>query len=128
MLKPKDSEIEQMLSAYIATALWSSNDDDGKPLDDTKTHFDLSEECLTKFREDCTKFATENYETITNCFDNDNCCWGQAGHDFWLTRNGHGAGFWDGDWPKEQGQLLTEKSENFGEVDIYIGDDGKIYV
>ena len=21
-----------------------------------------------------------------------------AGHDFWLTRNGHGAGFWDGDW------------------------------
>jgi|TARA_R110000744_G_scaffold366338_1_gene475354 hypothetical protein len=22
----------------------------------------------------------------------------RIGHDFWLTRNGHGAGFWDGDW------------------------------
>ena len=22
----------------------------------------------------------------------------RAGTDFWLTRNGHGAGFWDGDW------------------------------
>ena len=25
-----------------------------------------------------------------------------AGHDFALTRNGHGAGFWDGDWPGEE--------------------------
>ena len=23
---------------------------------------------------------------------------GQIGHDFFLTRNGHGAGFWDGAW------------------------------
>ena len=22
----------------------------------------------------------------------------RIGHDFWLTRNGHGAGFWDGGW------------------------------
>jgi len=34
----------------------------------------------------------------------------QAGHDFWLTRNGHGAGFWDGDWP-ETGDALTEASK-----------------
>lgn len=27
----------------------------------------------------------------------------QAGHDFWLTRNGHGAGFWDGDDGKVYG-------------------------
>jgi len=25
----------------------------------------------------------------------------EAGHDFHLTRNGHGAGFWDGDWDDE---------------------------
>ena len=40
----------------------------------------------------------------------------QAGHDFWLTRNGHGAGFWDGDWPK-YGKMFTEISELFGTAD-----------
>ena len=48
---------------------------------------------------------------------------GLAGHNFWLTCNGHGSGFWDGDWPAR----LTEASEQFGEFDLYVGDDGLIY-
>tara|TARA_R110000803_G_scaffold162836_1_gene226526 strand:- start:86 stop:430 length:345 start_codon:yes stop_codon:yes gene_type:complete len=44
----------------------------------------------------------------------------QAGHDFWLTRNGHGTGFWDrvdvyGDYRAEQ---LSVNAEAFGVVDI----------
>ena len=39
----------------------------------------------------------------------------QAAHDFWLTRNGHGAGFWDGDWPI-YGEMFTKISESFGEA------------
>ncbi len=51
-----------------------------------------------------------------------------AGHDFWLTRCGHvGAGFWDGDWPQDVSDRLTEASEKFGDVDLYVGDDGMIY-
>ena len=50
-----------------------------------------------------------------------------AGHDFWLTRNGHGCGFWDGDWTEPAATKLTESAENFGDYDLYIGDDGKIY-
>ena len=42
---------------------------------------------------------------------------GQAGHDFWLTRNGHGAGFWDGDWPK-YGEMFTKISKGFGAADV----------
>jgi hypothetical protein len=51
----------------------------------------------------------------------------RAGHDFWLTRNGAGAGFWDGDWSEEVGKRLTDASKSFGEVNLYVGDDGKIY-
>jgi hypothetical protein len=51
---------------------------------------------------------------------------GQGGHDFWLTRNGHGAGFWDGDWPEEVGKRLTEASKKYGEVYLYV-QDGKIF-
>lgn len=51
----------------------------------------------------------------------------QNGHDFWLTRNGHGVGFWDRGYDKEVGDALTKASESFGEVDLYVGDDGRIY-
>ena len=40
----------------------------------------------------------------------------RAGHDFWLTRNGHGAGFWDGDWEQKIGQRATDASKRFGEI------------
>lgn len=49
-----------------------------------------------------------------------------AGQDFWLTRNGHGSGFWDGDWPK-YGDMLTNLAEGYGQFDTYQGDDGLIY-
>lgn len=42
----------------------------------------------------------------------------QAGHDFWLTRNQHGAGFWDGDWP-DHGHHLTDLCEIFGSLEVY---------
>ncbi len=50
----------------------------------------------------------------------------QAGHDFWLTRNGHGAGFWDGDWPEPYGDMLNQGAKCYGEFDTYLGDDGLI--
>ncbi|KKL49145.1 hypothetical protein LCGC14_2318420, partial [marine sediment metagenome] len=48
-------------------------------------------------------------------------------HDFWLTRNGHGAGFWDGDWPEPAAICLTKASKQFGAVDILVGDNGTLY-
>lgn len=50
-----------------------------------------------------------------------------AGHDFWLTRSGHGAGFWDGDWPEPAASTLDKASKEFGNVDLYVGDDGQIH-
>lgn len=49
-----------------------------------------------------------------------------AGHDFWLTRNGHGAGFWDRGMG-EVGDRLSAKAEKWGTVDLYIGDDGQVW-
>ncbi len=36
--------------------------------------------------------------------------------DFWLTRNRHGAGFWDGDYPDGIGERLSDIAHGFGEV------------
>ena len=55
----------------------------------------------------------------------------QVAHDFWLTRNGHGAGFWDrtynNDVDGKKGDKLTKIAEKFGGSTLYVGDDGKIY-
>jgi len=51
-----------------------------------------------------------------------------AGHDFFLTREGHGAGYWDGDWAAPYDDFLTEASKSFGANEAYVGDDGRIHV
>lgn len=38
------------------------------------------------------------------------------GHNFWLTRNRHGAGFWDGRYSEFLGLTLTDLSHAQGEV------------
>lgn len=46
-----------------------------------------------------------------------------AGHDFWLTRNSHGAGFWDRGLG-EDGDKLSNIAETYKACEDYIGDDG----
>jgi hypothetical protein len=51
----------------------------------------------------------------------------QLAHDYIMTRNHHGVGFWDGDWGKEMGDLLTKLAQSKPEIEAYVGDDGLIY-
>lgn len=119
-------EKQRFLDAYIECALWSSTDnaDDsgGQPLDENYDESDLAPETLAAFKRDCESFQEANAADLAmRGVDID-----QAGHDFWLTRNGHGAGFWDRGLG-ELGERLTKASKVFGSVDLVIGDDGKIH-
>jgi len=114
---PKLSEFQQ---AYVAAALWSSTDDDGQPLDKRFGIADIDAATLAGMLADCDKFTADNANAIAGAI-------GAAGHDFWLTRNGHGAGFWDGDWEKGKGKWLTIAAKSFPSVDLYVGDDGKVH-
>lgn len=112
--------------AYIECALWASTDDDGENLDDY-TIDDIDPASLAKLREYALDFFTANRELFGLHYD-------QAGHDFWLTRNGHGAGFWDRgnlyldeETGEDNGRKLTDAAHAYDGCDLYIGDDGKIY-
>lgn len=107
--------------AYIEAALWSSTDDNDKPLDENYTAEDPAPETLESMFFGCKEFQSDNAELL------DDLDLEQAGHDFWLTRNRHGAGFWDGDYDEEIGEKLTEASHKFKEITLYIGDDNLIY-
>lgn len=119
--KTKHDMQTRFTTAYITCALWSSTDDDGEPLDKSHTVSDLAPEAVAKMEADCAKFQAEHGDEIKDNLE-------QAGHDFWLTRNHHGAGFWDGDWPDETGEKLTQAAHTYGEQSLYIGDDGQIYI
>lgn len=105
-----------------------------EPMDKNYGHGDLAPETLAQMRADCAEFQKANHDTIQAAIDTgdvthgpDFCEWGRAGHDFWLTRCGHGAGFWDGDWPEPYGDQLSNAADAWGEVNLYVGDDGRIY-
>jgi hypothetical protein len=49
------------------------------------------------------------------------------GMDFWLTRNHHGSGFWDGDYSEEAEEDLMLAVKNFKEKNLIIGDDMMLY-
>lgn len=127
------SDQQRFTDAYIECALWASLDDDDQPLDEHDG--EISEETLTRVREDCAKFI-EQTSSVLDAVEQTGVhgdTYAMAGHDFWLTRNGHGAGFWDGDWDVEipgasdAGKVLTNAAHAFGGYDLYVGDDGLIY-
>ena len=113
---------DDFVDSYIETALWSSTDDDGEPLDNEYVEDDINTETLEKMEDDAREFWGANQQLLA-VDDNDAR---HGGHNFWLTRNGHGAGFWDGDYPT-YGDKLTENSKAYGEYNLYVGDDGEIY-
>jgi len=114
------TQLDQFTIAYIECALWSSTDDDDNALDDNYSIEDIDKDCLSDMIEDCRIFQERHKADIQYNLT-------RAGHDFWLTRNGHGAGFWDGDWPEDIGNRLTKHcKEDWGEATLYVDDNGKI--
>lgn len=110
----------RILDAYIDCALWSSTDESGEPLDANYYSSDLAPECLDQMRADVHDFVDANADLLDDMPED------LIGHDFWLTRNRHGAGFWDRGLG-EQGKALTKASHSYGEVYLYAGNDGKLY-
>lgn len=136
------ADIADMVHGYTECALWSSTTDDpdyegepennpgGHPLDADHSTSDIAPETLKGMLDDCMRFVEHNAMTLAAIAMVQDIDWSLLGHDFWLSRNGHGAGFGDGDWPDPWDDMLSEACgwrTSFGEVNLYVGDDGKIY-
>jgi len=122
MTNPKDDfNIDEMTKHYIIAALWSSTDDEGNPVDDNYSIDDLAPETLLEMKEECFEFVQYNLALIIESKQGE----AQTGHDFWLTRNHHGVGFWDRGLG-EVGHNLTVAACLTKERILFICDDGKI--
>jgi hypothetical protein len=129
-------KLNAFTKAYIEAALFSSSVEqagvdlgvashtDSSFLDANFDAGDIAPESLKAIVIECRDFQEQNKELLAAAAEDD----AQHGHDFWLTRNRHGAGFWDRGYPDGLGGKLTEAAHAFGECDLYIGDDGKVHV
>jgi hypothetical protein len=113
-------DLDDFIEAYAECALWSSTDEDDDNLDANYSTDDLAPDTLERFRRDCLAFVVANRTDLADLDPS------QAGHDFWLTRNGHGVGFWDRGLG-ELGERLSSASRKFKEAWLYVGDDGLIH-
>ena len=118
----KKVDKEEFFEGYKAAALWSSTNADNEPLDDG--NYEMAQETADKMREDCEDFIEANEADLELYLESFTAAY--AGHDFWLTRNRHGVGFWDRGL-KELGERLSEAAKVYGSADLYVGDDFKVY-
>jgi len=118
MKNDKQYQLQSFTDGYQTCLAWSEGYE----------QYDYSATACEKNRKDCEAFVNENYELLYQYIDlivpNEWDGWERAGHDFALTRNGHGAGFWDRDYKDKEGekvgQALTEASKSAGWMCLYI--------
>lgn len=121
-----DIDKELVGQHYLVAALWTDEEEVGEAGVD-----DLSDEAKAHVAAAVSEFVEKAGALIPAYFERRDQAGGhsaeaQMGHDLWLTRNGHGAGFWDRGLG-ELGDALSEIARGMGEVHLILGDDGKLY-
>ena len=100
--------METFIAAYLEAIDFTQLGDVDQPSHNAELTADAMREQVT----DAATFFVR-YRCLWNCHQDE-----QAGHDFWLTRNGHGAGFWDRPelYGNPETRALTAAAEEYGET------------
>ena len=121
MVEMSTYRLDIFLEAYLDALEWTEVHSDNPDLRDS---LGFSSELLEMAKNDCEAFLAANGDIPDDLLS-------QAGHDFWLTRNGHGTGFWDRPeiWGSNASKLtdLCGHGTGFSEFWVYLGDDNLIH-
>lgn len=121
------------LNAFIAgyfEALYfadSATNCDGETVENV-AGVDMTEEAREECRQDCAQFLDLAGDKVNLAIvGSDDYDHTMAGRDFWFSRQGHGAGFWDRGLGLV-GDDLHKVAELFGEKHLYINERGLLEV
>lgn len=105
--------LEQAARAYVATALWADADEDGPQ----PPEMDASGQRKARYHvlDFCVRLGLDKLPADP----------GYLGHNLWLTRNGHGEGFWSTEHPRAQ--EYDDLARDMGPVDLYRPEGTRAY-
>ncbi len=98
-------------ATHLERALWSSTDDEGEPLDENYDITNIDPDTMASALDDWHRFRAQHRPIINDRNEE------QAAHDFWLSRNGHGTGFFDAEGQYDNGHTrkhLQDSARQYG--------------
>lgn len=128
----RDKYAETAARSAVRALLWSEYDDNGTPFDANYGAVNIYNPHVEALR--------ALVRGMVNTDDDDHPDYGvweiinrheidpeSFGHDFILTANSHGAGFWDRGYGQD-GDILTDIAKPYGDISLYVGDNGTLYM
>lgn len=119
-------KLDSFTQGYVHAIFFTECHSDNPELVDA-TFSDLAPETLATIIADCAAFQEANTTLLDTACNTPRYDSKRAGTDYWLTRNGHGAGFWDRGLG-ETGSRLSDMARLDGSRYAYKGDDEKLYI
>lgn len=124
-----EAEFQATLTGAVEACLWSTMPtpaDEDIELLEPADQYTITEQEVNKLRgtlaHHMAGWFVENYFTICPVISMA-YTWEHVGHDFWLTSQGHGAGFWDRGLD-EVGDTLTDSVDGYTDiVGLYLNDE-----
>jgi len=124
--------LDDFTRGYIKCALLIEEDNNGRSFYDNYDIIDIHVAALQDAVDDCKRFQAENAKELrivyTHYTASDETPQYQAGYDLWLSRNAYSAGFWSGGLPEKAGKALADAASNLGPRDLYLCDNGWLYI
>jgi len=117
-----DYDIDTAVDSYITALIWTEegHETDYDPWEG-KNIYDIDENSKDEIVKEVEWFINSAGDVFEDMTDD------QIGNDLWLTRNGHGSGFFERINDSENLTIITKLCDVLGNVDAEIGDDGNIY-
>lgn len=119
------------------TLLWSEYDRDGddEPLDSKFSPEDIDSKSLSELHQRFQKFLSEaeakitklkgdGWSSVEDFYTGSAKSGYQLEHDYIMTVNGHGCGFWEtSDWLPEVGDILTKLAKEEKQISCWVKDE-----
>lgn len=120
--------LDIMTDQYLDTADWADGPEAHEDDAEAERCIGWSRDAIDEARRECAAFLgsehpTDDELTLYDYLVRSGMSASDAGHDLWLTRNRHGAGFWDRGLGAI-GDALTREAHAMGSSDVYVSDAG----
>lgn len=122
----------------ITTLQWSSHievEKDGETVYFDGLDFEPTKELKERIKDEWDDFENKALELgfdpeihRTASYDpRQGTIWDHVAHDWMLTRNRHGSGFWDtGRYAPDMGKKLTDLAHTYSEINVFVDENGDL--